>query len=634
MSNNLGSDEEGADNQDSDVDKEAIDDLMETFEFFERNQQQQQQNKNDNRDDHDEHEDSTNFVSMITRQREGPNETMVNSYKEMMNKPLPKTVHGSLFPGFGAGVLVSNSSQIVGGEGTGSQNKKKKNNKRGSKTTKESDGTGEDNERQPPVHISLDEIATMMGKKSPGGYKIQRYVKKSEKRKRKNRKKLLNSNDEDEDDSLRKSVWSERSKRKKKHKKKRKSKIKKPGTMFSSTEYYSSSLCSEDHDDDNGEDEEEQEDEVHTKDHKEEEEEEEKAQFIQKKRKKSEKSERANSFEEDSFFMSDSTKEMEGEQDEETDDDEEGDDHDEIDRCFSMIPDRKKNKKKKSKESSTNPLTQALMERSSLSSQQSERGRNSSSMLGDFDDHDEEEIMLRGQGSNTSSEDGGHHIIREGYIRNGRGGPPARGDDGDGNNHHVMSVARRESIYGRDGDPRTCFLCQFGNVRYDSVISTDINTLWEMIYSNYFSVADTEGLASAAYAYYYENIYLKAIQNGQDLPQWSERGMYIHITEHMGDPRIFLGESIKNLSMMRRMLYNFCIVKDEEGTTKPDIKVCAEVRMITKQILDLYKSDVQNMFGYCESFRADPSQMHRLIHMSRVKFKETAAIESSRGTFS
>lgn len=269
--------------------------------------------------------------------------------------------------------------------------------------------------------------------------------------------------------------------------------------------------------------------------------------------------------------------------------------------------------KRKSK-AVANSLRKAILEREHSSSVG--RGSDSSS-------HDvSQEIQLKGQGSRTSSEDGGHHIITE----NGLQLMPVSNDP--------MSMAERERKYGNSGDPRTCFLCQFGNIRYDSMVSTKINELWNLIASNYFETTDTEGLAAAAYSYYVEEIYEEGISNGQDLPRWSEQGMYAHITQHMGDPRIFLGESIKGLSMMKRMLMSMCIQTDDAGSMDADMKKFAEIRMLTKQMLDLYKSDPQSMFGYCDAFKADPSGMHRLVHMSRVHIQGQTSIQSSRGTFS
>jgi hypothetical protein len=166
------------------------------------------------------------------------------------------------------------------------------------------------------------------------------------------------------------------------------------------------------------------------------------------------------------------------------------------------------------------------------------------------------------------------------------------------------------------------------------MVSTKIQALWDILASNYFSTTDTEGLAAAAYAYYLEEIYSEGVANGLDLPRWSEKGMYIHITEHMGDPRIFLGESIKDLSMMRRVLKTMAFREDENGQCSPDIKVVSEIRMLTKQIRDLYMSDPQVMFGYCDAFKADATSMHRLVHMSRITIQDETRIHSSRGTFS
>ena len=190
------------------------------------------------------------------------------------------------------------------------------------------------------------------------------------------------------------------------------------------------------------------------------------------------------------------------------------------------------------------------------------------------------------------------------------------------------------------GDPRTCFLCRFGDVKYDGVVSDKMQGLWDLFAENYFSMTDTEGLAAAMYAYYLEEIYEPAMVDGLRLPKWSAWGIYIHITEHMGEPRIFLGESIKELVRLRNALRPFAFAEvgtnEETGEKEyiPRVKISAEIRMLTKQIRELYNSEPQDMFGSCDAFKADPKTMNRFVHMSRVIVEDRTTIESGRGTFS
>jgi len=183
-------------------------------------------------------------------------------------------------------------------------------------------------------------------------------------------------------------------------------------------------------------------------------------------------------------------------------------------------------------------------------------------------------------------------------------------------------------------DTDECFLCLFGNVQYDAVVSDKLRGLWNLFEENYFSMTDTEGLATSMYAYYLEEIYEPGIAEGQKLPRWSAQGVYYHITEHMGEPRIFVGESIKMLQKIRDAMKPYAIKRMGENEFKPDTRVVAEIRQLTKQIQDLYRSDPQEMFGFCEAFRADPQTMNRFVHMSRVVVEDRAAIEAAHGTFS
>jgi hypothetical protein len=192
------------------------------------------------------------------------------------------------------------------------------------------------------------------------------------------------------------------------------------------------------------------------------------------------------------------------------------------------------------------------------------------------------------------------------------------------------------------GDPRFCFLCTFGNPAADGVVSHKLKCMWQMLQEGYFSVTDTEGLAASVYTYYYEEVYLPSLEEEDDttggkcaLPKWSPEGVYIHITEHMGDPRIFLGESIKLLKKLTKGLTMFAFEETSDpGRYKPNARVSSEIRQLIKQTLELYKADPKEMFGYCEAFQTDPRMMNRFVHMNRVIIEDTTHIEANRGTFS
>lgn len=200
----------------------------------------------------------------------------------------------------------------------------------------------------------------------------------------------------------------------------------------------------------------------------------------------------------------------------------------------------------------------------------------------------------------------------------------------------AFSIARHETTVAvREGEASECFLCLFGNVKYDTVVSDKMAGLWNLFSENYFSMADTEGLAASMYAYYLEEIYEPGIANGKRFPKWSVEGVYYHITEHMGEPRVFIGESIKMMNKLRDAMVPFAIKRmGENDRFKPDTRVVGEIRMMTKMILDLYRAEPQDMFGFCDAFSADPRSMNRFVHMSRVRVEDTSIIEASKGSFS
>lgn len=196
----------------------------------------------------------------------------------------------------------------------------------------------------------------------------------------------------------------------------------------------------------------------------------------------------------------------------------------------------------------------------------------------------------------------------------------------------VMPTRTRVEESGDDDDE--CFLCMFGNVKYDAVVSEKMDGLWSLFADNYFGMTDTQALAATLYSYYLEEIYEPAIAEGQKLPRWSIQGVYHHITEHMGEPRIFVGESIKTLQALRRAMMPFAMKQLGENEFEPNTRVVAEIRQLTKQIQELYKSEVQDMFGFCDAFKADPRMMNRFVHMSRVVVEKKSHIDSAHGTYS
>ena len=115
------------------------------------------------------------------------------------------------------------------------------------------------------------------------------------------------------------------------------------------------------------------------------------------------------------------------------------------------------------------------------------------------------------------------------------------------------SVGRsRASIGGHGSHTRmnSCFLCRWGNQKYDSVSNDQMNTLLQLIYENIGQV-DTPFIALAVHAYYKNVIRPSAAGAGQFLPPFRSKAVYICIETHNFDPRIRLAGDIRALSIIQ-----------------------------------------------------------------------------------
>lgn len=180
-----------------------------------------------------------------------------------------------------------------------------------------------------------------------------------------------------------------------------------------------------------------------------------------------------------------------------------------------------------------------------------------------------------------------------------------------------------------DDDDDVCPLCLSGNTEFDKIACEKAYTMWNLLATTFFSLSSTKMCAHVCYAYYREEWYKpskwrakKARERGKKikpLPKWSPQGMEKHITEHMGEPRIFLGTSIERMRKLETLMNNFCFEINGEGELRPNLSVINQIRMLNKHIIDLYKTDPREMYGYCESWEANPKDMNRFINLSRCK---------------
>jgi len=181
-----------------------------------------------------------------------------------------------------------------------------------------------------------------------------------------------------------------------------------------------------------------------------------------------------------------------------------------------------------------------------------------------------------------------------------------------------------EEERGRDRE-EICPLCFYGNTEFDKIACEKADAMWKLLATSFFSLTSTRMCAYVCYAHYYEEWYLPSHKRSRKaghsnhLPKWSVDGMYAHITEHMGDPRIYLGTTIERLRKLESLLNRFSFEKNGEGMARPNLSVINQARMMSKHIIDLYKTDPREMFGYCESWEANPKDINRFVNLTRCK---------------
>jgi hypothetical protein len=178
---------------------------------------------------------------------------------------------------------------------------------------------------------------------------------------------------------------------------------------------------------------------------------------------------------------------------------------------------------------------------------------------------------------------------------------------------------------GIDKREEICPLCFYGNTEFDKIACEKADSMWKLLATAFFSLTSTRMCAFVCYAQYYEEWYLPSYKRARKaghsnhLPKWSVDGMYEHITEHMGDPRIYLGTTIERLRKLETLLNRFCFEKNAEGQARPNLSVINQARMMSKHIIDLYKTEPREMFGYCESWEANPKDINRFVNLTRCR---------------
>ena len=108
------------------------------------------------------------------------------------------------------------------------------------------------------------------------------------------------------------------------------------------------------------------------------------------------------------------------------------------------------------------------------------------------------------------------------------------------------------------------------------------------------------------FQYHQYYIVKPALEDEEECMAWPLEVIQEHVLEHMTDPTIELGESIRDQKHIRAALKDKLFVENAEtGERKIDLKVAAEVRAYTESISKLYKTSPES----CIFFNARPTPL-------------------------
>lgn len=149
-----------------------------------------------------------------------------------------------------------------------------------------------------------------------------------------------------------------------------------------------------------------------------------------------------------------------------------------------------------------------------------------------------------------------------------------------------------------------CFGCLFDSSEIKGQENA-YSILIKFIENNY-GKCDNYSLSRNAHILFKNTIYLPSIKKKKFIPMWRTKTILKHIEEHILEPRIFFGESIRNWKKYFNEIKDSIskvIIDEDSGISKkiPDkdvIKNCIEIQ---KLINDLYKIDVKKTLFFNEN---------------------------------
>lgn len=181
-------------------------------------------------------------------------------------------------------------------------------------------------------------------------------------------------------------------------------------------------------------------------------------------------------------------------------------------------------------------------------------------------------------------------------------------DDGEGRRKHKEISEPLNTL---------CFGCMWGHRQFDRVASEKLNRMAD-IFDKHFLRSESPELAHLLSLYYQAEIYKPGRKTGKNFPRWTENQIFIHIEEHILEPRVFLAKSIRKCIKAKRALEMFFFREDLITQQRMyDEKAMRMWLLFDKRQSDLYNCDYKGMFGYSENMKIDPSQLSHMVHEDR-----------------
>lgn len=178
-----------------------------------------------------------------------------------------------------------------------------------------------------------------------------------------------------------------------------------------------------------------------------------------------------------------------------------------------------------------------------------------------------------------------------------------------------------------------CFGCMWTSSNQDSINVNHMNACLRIIDENYGRM-DNAALSKSVHLYFKHNIYLPMKKRGKNIKIWRTGTIKEHIEKHTLDPRIFVGETIREykeyLEAIKRMSFAHIVYKedsldfeDPHSIPPPKMRLVLMERNIKclmdmeKRVTELYKLNPKNLNFYNDDCKINFDSIGKMINMNR-----------------